>query len=841
MHAFNSHVRSALRAMRRAPLFTIVAVLCLGTGIGVVTTMGEVLDLLLFRPPPHVRAPEQIVELHYDFVVPGVPARPNAPGALRLGGRYADFLTLRDSVQLFGSVAGYHSDRLSFGRGVEARPVEAAFVTGTYFQMLGVRPALGRFIGADEVDAAQGESPAVISYALWHTRFGADPAVLGRRIPVGRNTYTVVGVAPEGFRGIARLDPRDVWLPVGAAEREYFPDGGVKLAASEWPLSIVGRMRPDVSHAVVESRAAAMRQAAAAARFAQAMGAARAVATLTPIVPGLSGQRSQETSVALWLAGVATIVLLIACANVAGLFLVRAADRQREVAIRLALGATRAQLAQLFLIEGLVLAAAGGLLGIVLREWGGEAIRILFLPQLDAWYGALDSRALALSMVVTVVTGIACGIAPAIHIRRSDIAAAAAGAARSARLRQPHVRAALLTGQVALATTLVAGAALFLSSWRNVRSIRLGFSAQHVLVGTMPLQAIGYTRAEQRSAFERMLDRLRVLPGVRSVSLASHLPFVSRLGNPIEIPGVDPDIIRHASHIPIGPELNVVSPDFFASTGTILAGGRLFDAGDRSGAEPVAIINEKMARAFWPGGNALGKCIAIQPWGPHEGEVPCSRIVGIVANTKTESIRGEPDLQMYASMAQSDEVVPEDLIVRAEGDPGALIGVMRQTMQDAAAGLPFADVKRWSDYLEPELRPWRLGAAMFTLFGSVALGLAAVGLYGVFSYATSRRTREFAVRSVLGARATDLIRMVLADGVRVAVVGLVLGVVLALGLGKVLAAMLEGVASANAILLGAALAVVVAVSLVAVAIPAWQAARVDAAVALRDDGVRHFM
>ena len=815
-------------------MFAAVAVLCLGIGIGAVTTMGEVVDLLLFRPPPHVHAPGEIVQLHFDFVVPGAPARPNAPGAIKLGGRYADYVSLRDSVHVFHSVAGYHTDKLSLGRGATAHPVAAAFVTGTYFPVLGVRPASGRLIGADEVRSMAGVLPAVISYSLWQTQFGGDPAVVGRSITVGKGTYIVVGIAPKGFRGVELLSPMDVWLPIGAAMQEYFPESKNNLTDSEWPIQIIGRLRPEVSQQVVTARAAAMRQAAAAARFGSAMGPARAVATLTPIIPGLHSERTKDTSVALWLTGVAAIVLIIACANVAGLFLIRAADRQREVAMRLALGATSTQLAQLFVIEGLTLAMAGGVIGVLLRQWGGGVIRVFLLPQLGIWNGAFDERTLILSVVMTVATGLACGLVPVLHVRRADIAAAVAGAPRAGRLRQPHVRSTLLVGQVALAVTLVAGAALFVSSWWNVRGIKLGFSADRVLVGRMRLGEMGYTRAEQRDAYERMLDRVRTLPGVRSVSLASHLPFVSRLGNPIVIPGVDPEVVRHASHIPLGPELNVVSPAFFPSTGTALRRGRLFNDDDRLDTEPVAIINEKMARAFWPAGNALGQCIRIKPWRPDSSEVPCSRIVGIVTDTKTESLRGDPDLQMYAPLAQRDDIVPDNLVVRTDGDPLSLVAPVRQAMQGAAAGLPFADVKPWAEYLEPELRPWRLGASMFTLFGAVALALAAVGLYGVFSYAVSRRTREMAVRSALGAREADILRMVMVDGLRLSVVGVLIGSLLCLGLGQMLAALLVGVAVASPVALGIAVGAVLSVTVLAVAMPARRAASIDPAVALRD-------
>ncbi len=519
----------------------------------------------------------------------------------------------------------------------------------------------------------------------------------------------------------------------------------------------------------------------------------------------------------------------------AGLLLVRAADRQREVAIRLALGATRAQLAQLFLVEGLILALAGGVLGIALRERGGSVIRAFLLPQLGTLHGTIDARVLGISALVTIATGLACGLVPAFHARRRDIAGAVIGAPRPARVPRPYVRSALLVGQVALATALVAGAALFITSWWNVRAIRLGFSPDQLIVGRMPLADMGYSTAESRGIYQEMAERVRALPGVSEVSVASSVPFVSTQDAPISIPGVDRSAMAKAMTRPVGPELYVVSPWFFATSEVRILRGRGFTDADIDGAPPVTIVNESFARTFWPAGDAIGKCVQIRSWGPPRGDVPCSEIVGIAADVKSESIRGEPGPQMYAPLAQRSDITPGGILVRTDGDPSALLPSVRHAMLGAASTLPFADVKRMTEYLEPEMRPWRLGASMFTLFGAMALGLAAVGLYGVFSYAVSRRTREMGIRTALGARYQDIIRLVMLDGISLAVAGMLIGVILAFAIGQVLAALLVGVSGANPVLLGAAGALVIAVTLIAVALPARRAASVDPAVALREE------
>lgn len=834
MRAFATHFRFALRTLRRSPAFAAISILCLAVGIGAITTMVEVVDLLLFRPPAQVRAANEIVQLHFDFLIRG--AKPKSTSAISRGVVYSHYLELRDSLTALDGVAGYHTAELSLERGDAARPVTAAFVTGSFFPLLGVQPAMGHLFDSDDARGADGAQPVVISYALWRSHFGGDSSIIGRTVAVGKAKYTVAAVAPRGFRGLESLHPMDIWLPISAAEGELF-DGSHQAfyGMSEGFVQVIGRLSPGLSPVLVTQKAAAIVQNSYLATFGPRFAETRTVATAAPVVPGLGSERSKDVSVALWLTGVAAIVLLIACANVAGLLLVRAADRQREVAIRLALGATRAQLAQLFLVEGLILAVAGGAIGLALREWGGGIIRTFLLPQLGALHGAFDVRVLAISALVTLATGIGCGLVPALHTRRRDIVGAVVGSSRSGRVRQPFVRSALLVGQVALAMALVAGAALFISSWWNVRAIRLGFAPEQVLVGRMSLPELGFTTAESRATYAEMLERVRGLPGVSEASISSGAPFVGTSDARVLIPGVDQRQMKKELGSTFGPELNVVSPSYFATTSTRILRGRAFANGDREGTTAVTIINERFAKAFWPAGDAIGKCIRITKFGPRGNDVPCSEIVGIAADVKSKSIRGEPELQMYAPLAQRTDAAPRQLLVRTEGDPAALAASVRSAMLGASSGLPFADVQPMAEYLEPEMRPWRLGASMFTLFGSVALLLAAVGLYGVFSYAVARRTREMGIRTALGARYQDIIRLVMLDGASLAVAGMLIGVLFAIAIGKVLGALLVGVSGTSPALLGAAGALVIAVTLVAVAIPARRAASVEPAVALREE------
>ncbi len=824
-----------LRGLRRSPGLTATAVLCLAVGIGATTTMAGIVDVLLFRPPAHVRDAAHVAELHFDFVFPG--STRHVPSMIGQGLVYSHFLRLHGDLHSLDRVAGFHKAELSLGRGEAARPVQAGFVTGGFFPLLGVRPGLGRLIASDGTDAAEaGAAPVVLSDDLWRTRFGRDPSILGRRIRVGRGSYTVVGITPAGFRGPEPLHPTELWLPMGAAERElYDGDREAFTEQSEGLVRVLGRLRPGVPERRVAAEAAGIVRGAYVAYFGERFGDTRVVAALAPIIPGLAGARGGDAAVALWLAAVAAVVLLIACANVAGLLLVRAAERRREAAIRLALGATPWRLARLFLAEALVLAAAGGVLGLLLRQWGGSAVRAFLLPQLDAAPGPLDPRVLGVATLVTLATGILCGAAPGAHAWRRDLAGAVAGARGRGGPARQRAQRALLVGQVALAVALVSGAAAFLTSWWHVRRLPLGFAPARVLVGRMPLDALGYDTPEETAAYERMLARVRALPRVREASLAVAPPFVARRYAAVEIPGVDRDAVRQASRVALGPELHAVGPGFFRATGTRILRGRAFEAGDRAGARDVAIVNERIARTFWPAGDALGRCIRVHRPGPPGAGPPCSRIVGIAADTRSVGLREAPDLQVYQPLAQRPDLAPTVLLVRTVGDPAALAAAARRAMQGAGPALPFADVRPWSTYLDPETRPWRLGASMFTLFGAMALALAALGLYAVFSYAVSRRAPELGIRAALGARAADLLGLVVLDGLRLAAAGVVIGVALALALGRLLAGLLLDVHAASPALLGAAAALVLAITALAVAVPGRGAARADPAQVMREE------
>lgn len=821
-------VPAPFQALWRSPAFTICAVLCLAVGMAASTTMLQVIDTLLLRPPGGVRDPGDVRVVQFAI---GRAVRPS-PGSMAMhGASYDDYQALRDRLHGVRAVAGFHTERLSLGRGRDARPVTAAFVSGSYFRLLGVQPMLGRPLAGDHLDDAGSTLPVVISFDLWRGRFGGDSTVLGRSVTLGKGTYRVAGVAPAGFRGVTRIQAVDCWVPFGAAIHELFHDDRAAFEArSAGFVQPVVRLAHGSRPGALATRVAAIEKARLTGHFGAQMSGQPVAATLAQLAPGLGGDRTTDVSIALWLAAMGTIVLLIACANVAGLFLVRALSRDREIAIRYALGASRGQVARLFVAEAGTVAVLAALLATAVRSFASAIAGAAIAPELDGIRAGGDGHVIVTAGLVAIGAALACAMPAVRHSGRTHrLRLASAMTARTA-----AGRTVLLVGQMALATALVACAGLFVASWRHVASIPLGFSPDAVLVGRTPLFDVGYTTSRSRDAYERMAERVRGVPGVTAVSLASRIPFAEPLGNPVTIPGVAPNAIRAAARSPLGPELNVVTPAFFRTMGIVLVRGRLFDSMDvaTTGA-PVAIVNERMARTLW-GGAALGACVEIQSW-VDTATPPCSRIVGIVRDTRSGSVRQMPDLQMYTLLGQHPDVAPGALLVRGAVAPDALVGAVRDAMLGAGGDLPYADVRPLGAYLEPELRPWRLAAVIFTVFGALALALAAAGLYGVFAYAVARRTRELGVRAALGARAADIVRLVLGDALRLSAVGATLGVALAIAVGGALASLLVGVGRASPIALGGAAAAMLVVTVLAAGVPARRAARIDPVVALRDE------
>ena len=798
-------LRYALRTFARSPALVAAAVVCLALGIGANATIFGVVDTLLFRPPPQVQDPERIVRLYFRRRLP-----PFGTNTSSITG-YPLYTLIRESARSFDALAAYtYSQKASLGRGVDARRVRVVLASASYFPLLGVRPALGRFYLADE-DRPDGPAVVVLGYGFWRASFQNDSGILGRQLQLGRSSYTVVGVAPERFTGV-NLENVDAWVPLTTATPELM--GPSSLNRGSYFLQIIGRLGPG-------GREAAEREATLAFRAEDVYsgGDSNAVALLGPVQHARGPELSQNARVSMWLTAVSVIVLLVACANVANLLLARALQRQREIAVRLALGAARLRLARQLVTESVLLALAGGVAALLVTLWVGPVIRAFLLPDIPALASAVDGRVLLFTGGVALLTGFLAGLVPALQVGRADLTPALKAGAGEGRYRRSRLRSALLVGQVALTVTLIVGAGLFARSLRNVAGQDFGFDPAHTLLATMDLRAAGYRPAQINQLNLQMLARLEGLPGVEAAAATiGHFGWAT--ASSVSVPGRDSIPQLKAG----GPYYQRVTAGYFAAMGTPVH-GRAFTPADRG--SPVAIVNETMARLLWPGESAIGKCFLVG------SDKRCAGIIGVVPDARRFNAVEDASMHFYVPFTDDSSEFITALVVRARGRPQDLVAPVRAALQQTAANLPYAAVTPLADLVAPSIRPWRLGTTMFGVFAGLALVLAAVGLYGVLSYTVAQRSHEIGIRMAMGARRGNVLGLMVGQGVKIAALGAGIGAVAALAGGRVLSSLLYGVSPRDPLVLLGAAVIPLVVAAIASYVPARRAAKVDPVVALR--------
>ncbi len=798
-------LRYALRTFARSPALVAAAVVCLALGIGANATIFGVVDTLLFRPPPQVQDPERIVRLYFRRRLP-----PFGTNTSSITG-YPLYTLIRESARSFDALAAYtYSQKASLGRGVDARRVRVVLASASYFPLLGVRPALGRFYLADE-DRPDGPAVVVLGYGFWRASFQNDSGILGRQLQLGRSSYTVVGVAPERFTGV-NLENVDAWVPLTTATPELMGPGS--LNRGSYFLQIIGRLGPG-------GREAAEREATLAFRAEDVYsgGDSNAVALLGPVQHARGPELSQNARVSMWLTAVSVIVLLVACANVANLLLARALQRQREIAVRLALGAARLRLARQLVTESVLLALAGGVAALLVTLWVGPVIRAFLLPDIPALASAVDGRVLLFTGGVALLTGFLAGLVPALQVGRADLTPALKAGAGEGRYRRSRLRSALLVGQVALTVTLIVGAGLFARSLRNVAGQDFGFDPAHTLLATMDLRAAGYRPAQINQLNLQMLARLEGLPGVEAAAATiGHFGWAT--ASSVSVPGRDSIPQLKAG----GPYYQRVTAGYFAAMGTPVH-GRAFTPADRG--SPVAIVNETMARLLWPGESAIGKCFLVG------SDKRCAGIIGVVPDARRFNAVEDASMHFYVPFTDDSSEFITALVVRARGRPQDLVAPVRAALQQTAANLPYAAVTPLADLVAPSIRPWRLGTTMFGVFAGLALVLAAVGLYGVLSYTVAQRSHEIGIRMAMGARRGNVLGLMVGQGVKIAALGAGIGAVAALAGGRVLSSLLYGVSPRDPLVLLGAAVIPLVVAAIASYVPARRAAKVDPVVALR--------
>ena len=817
-------LRYASRSLRMKPGFTIAVVATLGLGLGANAAMFGIVDRLLFRPPAYLRASNDVHRIYLASQTRG-----KETVASRF--EYTRYLDLLRWSTAFENMAAFSARPMMVGSGENAREVNVGVASATLFDFFDARPALGRFFSADEDRLPAGTAVAVLGWNYWKSQFGGRADVIGQRIGVGNVTYTIVGVAPEGYAGVENGRTPGIWIPItsfaGSVDSPDIRENYYRKYEWSW-LQILARRKPGVSvEAASSNLTLAYRRSWEAERamsptFASA-DVARPHAILAPVLQERGPQGSSVARVATWVTGVALIVLLVACANVANLLLARSLRRKREIALRLALGVSRGRLVAQLLTESVLLALLGSAAGLLVAHWGSGILRSFFLPRSEGVAVAADARTLGFSMIAALFVGVITGLAPALQALRGDVAGTLKAGAREGTRQHSTLRTALVVLQGTLSVVLLVGAGLFVRSMQQVNAIRLGFDADALL--SVEISARGTQLSDtQRAELARQLEQsTAAVPGVTSVSRKVSEPFGNTWQIPLFVPGIDS--VRKLGRF----TLQAASPTYWSTVGTRLLRGRGFTAADRMNAPRVAVVSDAMAKRLWPERDAIGQCI-------HVGSdtMPCATVVGIAENIKSRSLSDDPGYHYYVPIEQFH---PQDagLFVRVRGDARELAETVRRQLQQAMPGLAYVTVTPLRDYLEPQTRSWRVGASMFLAFGVLALVVAAVGLYSVIAYDVAQRTHELGVRIALGAAGNDILRLVVGAGVRFAAVGIVLGVGIALAAGRYVAPLLFNVRPNDPLVLTGVAGTLLAVAITASVIPALRASRVDPSVALRSE------
>lgn len=817
---FWQDLRYGVRMMFKSPGFTLAAVLSLALGIGANTTIFTVVKALFLHPLPVEDASTLVSIFTTD-------ERNKGQGNDLLPISGANFKDVRDQTGVFAGASNFTFAGVSISSGDgDPENVPAFLVSGNYFDVLGVKAAVGRTFLPEE-DGAPGANPVVvISHRLWTNRFGADRRLIGKTIKLNNLEFTVIGVAPENFRGVFTLFGADLWLPQ-SMHRPFV--GPFMLQGWEERRSLIffafGRLKPGVT---LEQARVALQTTGA--RLAQAYPKDNdqrsfTATSLTQAALNPNQQHAFATAGAVMM-GTVALVLLIACGNVANLLLARSSAREREVAVRVSLGASRWRLMRQLLTESTLLALLAGALGLLLAFWGREALWAMRPPFLQNTVLdlTLDARVLWFTLLVSMLTGIIFGLAPALQASRPNLVLALKdrSSVPSRSNRWFSLRNVLVMGQVALSLVALVGAGLFLRSLQKAQQIDPGFETERMMLLSFDVSGEGMDEPRGQEFFKQTIERVRELPMVSSASLASTPLMGGFFARTVFPEGVDTND-RTAGKLT---NLNQVDPNFFESTGIPIVQGRGFTENDRSNTPMVAIVNQEMAARVWPGQDAVGKRFRVF------GEEWLIEVVGVARNAKYGTLGEDPTPHFYFPLRQHYSPTVT-LHVRTAGDPAPAIGAIRQQVQAMAPNMPLTGVQTIGNVLDQVLWAPRMAAGLLGVFGSLALLLAAIGIHGVMSYSVAQRTQEIGIRMALGAEAGDVLRLVMTQALGIIAIGAAVGMCAAYFATKGLSALLFGVGTADPITFGATVLVLLAAGAVACYLPARRATRVDPLTALR--------
>lgn len=823
-----SDVRYAVRWLRRSPGFAAIAILSLGLGIGVNTAMFSLVDAVLLRPLP-VAHPETLADVFTSSV----------DGDRYATNSYPDFLDLKAQNTVFSDMLGYTPMFAPLNMGDRARLVMGHVVTSNHFEMLGVRPFLGRMLQASD-DNAGAERVVVISHAMWRRDFGSDAAVVGRPLRMRGLDYTIVGVAPPSFTGVVPLLAPELWLPVAHVEEVEpaginsnvpSPTGRTRLErrGSRW-LFVKGRLKPGITVEQANANVSVIGGQLATAYSVtnkDARMSAFATSDVRLLVPQASGPVSIGSAAVMTVVG---LVLLIACANVAGMLLARASSRRREMSIRLAIGASRRQIIRQMLVEGVVAGLCGAVVAATVAWVFVRAIGAIQLP-IPGAIGLdlrVDARVLAFALLVATLAGLLASLTPALKAASPGVAGDLRGEAPLARVgaRRWSMRELLVTTQLALTAVLLVVAGLLLRTLSTAESADVGFRTDGVALVSIDSDMVRYDRDRGQQFFKEALERVQQIGGVEAAALVSpRLPFdINFSQTSIRIDGktyqaaTGGDVVSNVS----------VSPEYFSTLGIPIVEGRGFGPDDRPGTPYVAIVNETMARRLWPDGSAVGKTFRLA-YGDRQYVV-----VGVSGNHKVHSVGERPTPYLHTALAQHPSSY-NSIVARTRGDAAQLLAGMQRELLALEPGLVFVRHETMEASLATSLLPERVSALLAGAFGGLGTLLAAIGLYGVIAYSVARRTREIGIRVAIGAQRSDVLAMVMRQGLTLALAGAAVGAVLAAFAARLLSGVIYGVGAADGVAWLAAFGALFAAATLANFIPAWRAARIDPVTALRVD------
>lgn len=796
------YLRSALRQMKRNPGFFAIALAALALGIGANTAIFSAVEGVLLRPLPYADA-SRLVLVWEDASYLGFSH--NTPAA----GNYVDW---RAQNQVFTDMAALRYSNAAFNGDQAPEQALGRGVTPNFFDVLGVQPAVGRPFTAEE-DAAK-RKVVVLSDALWQRRFGGNPSVVGRSILMDGEATTVVGIMPRGF--FFPDHQTDYWIPASFTPEDL-------ARRTRHYLEVVARMKPGVTR---ERAQHDMDVIAKRLQLQYPDTNANIGAVVVPIRENFAG----DTATGLWVLQIAAVlVLLIACSNLANLLLARAAGRRREIAVRIALGASRAQIGAQLVTESLLLSIGGGVAGLVVGRLCWGVFENLVPSQIAGNGFALNAPVLLFTAAVSILAGVFFGLVPALRATDVSLQESLKEGARAGESRAGmRLRDTLVVAQFAMAFALLVGAALMIETLWNLRRVDLGFRSDHLLTMGVPLPETKYNNNEKLRAFYReVLDRTRTLPGVKNVGFGSDAPFTSIgdtegyaiEGAPPTLPGQDNDALYRE-----------VSAGYLETIGGTLESGRLLEDRDIESSQPVVVVNEFLAKRHWPGVDPVGKRLQLTG-----SKKTWRTVVGVVKDIRERGLLLDMKPAVYVPVNQVDRPGADYLVARTSQDPASMVNALRSAVWAVDADRPVAFIRTMDQLMEENVADRERPMTLLGIFAGLALVLACLGVYGVLAYSVAQRTREIGVRMALGARPLDVTRMILGRGLKLSAIGLIAGAALAGALGVLLRSLLYGVTPAAPLVYAGTAASLIIVALAACVIPAQRASRVDPVVALRDE------